>query len=121
MKPTPIFIALLVSTSLLSGCASWGLPIGMPLRNKTRFESEWCQYKKLKGFKALAVAGNLHGRYVSGWTSDCCEQQKATVDAVNHCEQRRRDRQIADACRVYAIGDEIVQGGKRGNTEDGCD
>jgi hypothetical protein len=90
----------------------------MPLRNKTRFQSEWAQYEKLKGFKALAVAGNLRGRYVSGWASNCCEQQKATVDALNYCEQRSHDRQIADACHVYAVGDKILrEGGERGDTE----
>lgn len=105
----------ILSLSLLAGCASWGRPIGIPLRNKTQFASEWNNYKKKPGFKALAVAGDLGGAYVSGWTSEFCEQQKATVEALKRCEERRRDRKIAGQCQVYAIGDEIYQ--RSSNTE----
>jgi hypothetical protein len=113
VKAGRTFSALLLSAVLLAGCASWGRPIGMPLRNKTRFASEWKDYTELPGFKALAVAGDLGGKYVSGWTSEYCEQQSATADALKNCEQRRRDRRIAGQCWVYAIGDEIYQGGRR--------
>jgi len=99
--------AWLVVLSLLGGCASWGTPIGIPLRNKTRFASEWKKYEGMAGFKALAVAGNLGGIYVSGWTSDYCEQQEATAEALQRCEERRRDRKISGPCRIYAVGNEI--------------
>jgi hypothetical protein len=113
VKPAATYVALLVVASLLGGCASWGRPIGIPLRNKTRFESEWKGYRELPGYKALAVAGDLGATYVSGWTSEYYEQQKATADALKSCEERRRDRRIAGECRVYAIGDEIFQEGRR--------
>lgn len=113
MKSAAAFIVFVLSASLLGGCASWGRPIGMPLRNKSRFTAEWNRYKEMPGFKALAVAGDLDRTYVSGWTSNCCEQQTAIADALQHCEQRRRDRRIRDECRVYAVGNEIYQGGRR--------
>ena len=113
MKPTATAVAFLLCAALLGGCASWGLPIGIPMRNKTQFASEWRRYEKMPGYKALAVAGDLDRKYVSGWTSHCCEQQKATAEALKHCEQRRRDRSISGECRVYAIGNEIYQGDGR--------
>jgi hypothetical protein len=113
VKVATTFVAILLSAALLGGCASWGRPIGMPLRSKTRFASEWTHYQKVSGFKALAVAGNLGGTYVSGWSSDDREQEQAIADALKHCEQRRRDRGIAESCRVYAIGDEVSQGESR--------
>lgn len=113
MKSAATFGVFLVSALLLGGCASWGRPIGIPLRNQTRFASEWESYRELPGFKALAVAGDLDGTYVSGWTSEYREQGKATADALNRCDERRRDRRIADECRIYAIGDKIFDAGGR--------
>jgi hypothetical protein len=113
VKPALVFGALLLSVALLDGCASWGRPIGVPLRNKTRFASEWKGYQERSGFKALAVAGDLGGTYVSGWTSEYREQKEATADALKGCEERRRDRRIRDECRIYAIGNEILQGAAR--------
>lgn len=113
MKAAAVVGAAVLSACILGGCASWGRPIGMPMRSKTRFASEWKDYAAMAGFKALAVAGDVDGLYVSGWTSEYCEQQRATADALRYCEQRRRDRRIAGECRVYAIGDEILRGGRR--------
>lgn len=83
-------------------------PIGVKLRKRTQFESEWKAYLKLSPFKSLAVAGDLNGVYVSGFAHDAATQELADEEALQHCEQRRRDRRIDDPCRTYAVGEDKV-------------
>jgi hypothetical protein len=113
MKAVATFCTFLLWVSLLGSCASWGRPIGVPLRSKTRFASEWKDYEELSGFKALAVAGDLGGTYVSGWASEYRHQEEATREALKSCEERRRDRRIVDECRIHAIGDKVLEAGGR--------
>jgi hypothetical protein len=113
VRAAALLSAIVLSALLLGACASWGRPIGIPMRNKTRFASEWKDYEAMSGFKALAVAGDPGGVYASGWTSEYCDQQKAVADALTYCEQRRLEHRIAGECRVYAIGNEIYRAGNR--------
>jgi hypothetical protein len=82
-------------------------PIGIELRSRTQFESEWNNYLRLPSAKSLAVAGDLNGVYVSGLAYDLQSTEAAVGAAIEYCEQRRIDRRIAADCRTYAIGDEI--------------
>jgi hypothetical protein len=94
----------------VAGCMrSGGSPMGVPLRERTQFESQWRSYQRLSGLKALAVAGDLEGVYVSGFAFSYPIQALADDEALETCEQRRTDRRIEDACRLYAIGDERVE------------
>ena len=90
----------------IGGCMrSGGSPMGIPLREVTRFESEWKNYQRLGPRKALAVAGDLDGVYVSGFAFAYPIQALANDEALESCEERRADRRIEDECRLYAIGD----------------
>ncbi len=101
---------LAASLVVASGCfRSGGSPMGVPLRSTTQFESEWRSYQRLTGLKALAVAGDLNGIYVSGFAWAYPIQELANEEALEGCEERRGDRRVQDACRLYAIGDEPVQ------------
>jgi hypothetical protein len=93
----------------LPGCWLPSQPIGIEMRNKTRFESEWQAYLDLPGPKALAVAGDLDGVYASGFAAGASNEQEATDQALRDCDDRRADRRIADPCQTYAIGDRITR------------
>jgi hypothetical protein len=103
-------LAALVSCLLaVGGCMrSGGSPMGVPLREMTQFESEWKNYQRLGSLKALAVAGDLNGVYVSGFAFAYPIQALANDEALENCEERRADRRVADECRLYAIGDDRV-------------
>jgi hypothetical protein len=88
---------------------SGGSPMGIRLRTMTRFESEWKNYQRLGSLKALAVAGDLNGVYVSGFAYAYPIQSLANDEALENCEERRADRRVEDACRLYAIGDDQVR------------
>jgi hypothetical protein len=88
---------------------SGGSPMGIPLREMTQFDSEWKNYQRLGPLKALAVAGDLNGVYVSGFAFAYPIQVLANDEALENCEERRVDRRVADECHLFAIGDDRVQ------------
>jgi len=91
------------------GCLrSGGSPMGIPLREMTQFESEWKNYQRLRPLKALAVAGDLNGVYVSGFAYAYPIQALANAEALESCEARRADRRVEQECRLYAIGDDPI-------------
>jgi hypothetical protein len=99
---------LLVAAAGLGACRSANQPIGVPLRDRTRWESEWNGYRRFEGEKALAVAGDIQGQFVTGIATGRATREEAVQAALEDCAQRRADRRLADECAVYAIGDEIV-------------
>ena len=98
---------MLACLFVVSGCfRSGGSPMGVALRDTTQFEAEWRNYQGLTGLKALAVAGDLQGVYVSGFSWAYPIQELANDEAMENCDERRLDRRIEDPCRLYAEGDE---------------
>lgn len=93
---------------LLSGCWLPGHPIGIDMRSKTQFQSEWKNYLEMKDPKALAVTGDVYGVYASGFADDAASEQAAVTKALRDCEDRRADKQIIAPCWTYAVGDEIL-------------
>ena len=91
-----------------AGCSSDGQPIGMPVNDRTRWESEWKSYQRFKGEKALALAGDVEGQFVTGIATGRATQEEAVQAAMDDCAQRRSDRRLTDACRLWAIGNEVV-------------
>jgi len=99
--------ALAVCLLAAGGCLrSGGSPMGIPLREVTQFESEWKNFQRLRPLKALAVAGDLDGVYVSGFAYAYPIQALANAEALENCDERRADRRVEQECRLYAIGDE---------------
>lgn len=102
-------VALLaIAAAVSSGCRSAAQPIGVPLNERTRWESEWRKYQRFEGQKAIAVAGDMQGQFVTGIATGRATQEEAVKAAMDDCAQRRVDRRLTDECRIYAIGNEIV-------------
>jgi hypothetical protein len=59
--------------------------------------------------KAIAVAGDLRGHYVSGAAHGEPTADAAAARALARCQERRADRRIGASCRMYAIGNEVVE------------
>jgi hypothetical protein len=101
-------LMLLVAAVPLGGCHGSARPIGIPLKKTSQFESEMNHYRALEPHKAIAVAGDVGGRYAMGYAHGLPSREAAIAEALAHCEQRRKDRRIEAECRLHAIGDEVV-------------
>lgn len=108
MRRTAWLALLLVATAGFAGCRSPAQPIGVPMRDRTRWEAEWRTYQRFEGPKALAVAGDMQGQFVTGIATGQATQEDAVKAAMEDCAQRRADRRLMEACRIYAIGNEVV-------------
>jgi len=101
-----------VAALALAGCVALDSdPMGLHMREKTRFESEWRRYVALPEAKALAVAGDPRGTYVSGIAHGEPSAEAAVARALVRCQERREDRRIEAPCRTYGIGNEVVEAG----------
>lgn len=110
MKRLAWVLVLLVVLALPAGCRSKAKPIGVPLRDRTRFDAEWSRYVQFEPHKALAVAGDIQGQYVTGFSLGKASRDEAVQSAMDACAQRRTDRRLEDECRLYAVEDEVVAG-----------
>jgi hypothetical protein len=115
MKMTPAphplaaaFLALLVAAAPLAGCRRSAGPIGIPLKQTSQFENEMQRYRGFDPHKAIAVAGDVGGRYAMGYAQGLRSREAAIAEALAYCEQRRKDRRIEAECRLHAVGDEVV-------------
>lgn len=104
MKARMLAIALMMAT--LAACVRISYPIGVPLPRSTRFETEWKHYLRLRPNKAMAVAGDMSGTYVTGYAFGYPNELAAVDAALEACEARRRDKRIDGQCRTHAIGDQ---------------
>lgn len=86
----------------LAGCRHAANPFAA---EETGFEAEWKRYVALPQFKAMAVAGDTNGVYVSGTSHGRSSWQEAIAEAYALCEKRRTERGISTPCRPHAIGE----------------
>jgi hypothetical protein len=97
--------AICAASLVLGGCYSFTSPIGVPLPDSSRFENEWKNYGRLKHNKAMCVAGDMSGVYVTGYSFGAATELGALEAAMTACEARRVDKRIDAPCRTYAVGD----------------
>jgi hypothetical protein len=105
--PAGAALALFLATSL-GGCLRSGTPMGVALRSPTQFDFELKRYREMASRKAMAVAGDVGGRYVIGYSHAYPTTDMAIESALEFCEQRRVERRIEAECRIYAVDDEVV-------------
>jgi hypothetical protein len=103
-----VIAACVLAAFTLLGCWLPGHPIGEEMRSKTQYHAEWNDYCVLPAPKALAIAGDVKGTYVSGFAAGAATEQQAIDEALRNCEQRRGDRRIAAPCQIYAVGNNAV-------------
>ena len=71
--------------------------------------SIWRDYRALPEQRALAIAGEFrHDRWVAGASGGHALSDEAEAGALRECQRRRVQRRMQAACRVYAVGDEVV-------------
>ncbi len=101
------FVRLAIGVLCACALAACTLPqrtLGIEMREQSRFQQQWKRYQKLEDFKALVIAGDVEGVYVSGFSYEMASTDEAVRAALDLCEQRRTDRRIVAPCRTVAIG-----------------
>ncbi len=69
----------------------------------------WRDYRALPAQRALAVAGEFRrDRWVAGASGGHVLQGEAEAAALRECRRRRAQQRMQAACRLYAVGDEVV-------------
>jgi len=69
----------------------------------------WDDYEALPSERAFAVAGSLkQERWVAGLSGGHATRVEAETGALRECQRRRHAQRMTDACRVYAVGNAIV-------------
>ena len=101
------FLLLLAAISA-GGCRSGASPMGVEFKRRTQFESEWSRYRELEPNKAVAIAGDIEGRYVLGYAHALASEASAIEAALADCERRRADRNLDAPCRLFAVNAERV-------------
>lgn len=78
----------------------------------------WRDYGTLPDQRALAIAGELerHERWVAGASGGHATRSDAEAGALRECARRRQEQRMQDACRLYAVGDEVVWPGPVGSS-----
>jgi hypothetical protein len=86
-----------------SGCAGSGPP-------KTLFERHYERYLSESHQKAMAIAGDLDGEWTYGYGYRFASTGLAIDKAFEECNRRRHDLNVVAECRLYAVGNEVVEG-----------
>lgn len=98
----------LLATFCMTGCVSPDTSMGVDFKRQTQFQSEWEMYLEFAPNKAMAITGDVEGRYVMGYSHLLPTEDMAIAEALEACELRRQDRKVDSPCSLYAIGDEPV-------------
>ena len=101
-------MSIVAASAILAGCGSSGTPMGVAFKTRTQFEVEWAHFLEFEPDKALAIAGDISGRFVLGYSFGYLTEDSAIEAAMEACELRRVDRRIDDDCTLYAVDDRLV-------------
>ena len=109
-RPLPQAVSGWSRYALLAlACAGGPLPRVDPVLAEV-----WSDYSELPDARALAVAGELHqDRWVMGSSGGHATEEAAAESAMRECRKHRAEQRTPAACRLYAVGDEIVWSGPR--------
>ena len=88
------------------GCTS------TPAKVDANLSAVWKEYRELPDARALAVAGNPRGdRFVAGLSGGHASSDEAAKSALRECGERRHRMMMPHACKLYAVGDDVVWSG----------
>jgi len=96
-------LALLSLSALLAGCTT-------DAPKKSLFERRFERYRSVALPKAMAVAGDLDGVWAAGYAHRGTSAGLSIIEALERCDRNRSRFGIAAECRIYAVGNQIVEG-----------
>jgi hypothetical protein len=97
------------SVALRLGCLLAAFACASERAPDPNLEKVWRDYRRLPDQRALAVSGNVeHDRFVAGSSGGHATIPDAEAAALRECGVRRLKMRQQAACKIYAIGDEIV-------------
>ena len=68
----------------------------------------WVRFLELPDERALAIAGDGRVRWIGEISGGHPSRAEAEQSALAACNEKRLRRRMRAACRVYAVGDEVV-------------
>jgi hypothetical protein len=77
---------------------------------KSEFERHFERYLSQSHQKAMAIAGDLDGEWTYGYGYRWRSTVLAIDKAFEECNRRRHDMDVVSECRLYAVGNEIIEG-----------
>jgi hypothetical protein len=102
----PSFVLALAAALAGAACST-------PGPAKPTFQRRFERSRSLPGSKAMAVAGDVHGRFASGIGYGYLSTGLAIDKALEECNVWRRSWKVASPCRLYAVEDQVVDGNPR--------
>ena len=109
MRSSILAAIAIVAQVGLAGCAGGVAPIGLELRERTSFQSDWKRYERVRSSKAFAYAGDPAGLAVTGMAYGMGSPIDAQARALDYCEEQRVARGLADPCVLLAVDEEILR------------
>lgn len=111
--PRQLGIVLVCQVLLFASSCASRQPIGFALhelQTEIRYCGEYKDFRKLPTPKALAVAGDPCGVFVSGlaYENDADrdgDSRRPDERAMERCDRRRVDRRVTEPCVLHVIGD----------------
>jgi hypothetical protein len=104
--------------ALLLGCLASLACSDIPIRqilsaasangqDNSTFAKSFRSYQYSRPYKALVLARG-DSNWAWGWASGDATMREALTNAFEHCEHSRTNMRIQEACRLYAVDDEVV-------------
>ena len=77
---------------------------------KSQFERHFERYLSASHQKAMAIAGDLNGEWTYGYGFAFKATGLAIDTAFVECNRRKHHLEISSECRLYAVGNEVIEG-----------
>ena len=77
---------------------------------KSAFERAFIRYRSQPHQKAMVLAGDVEGEWTFGTGYAWSTPGEAIDKAFEVCHSRKKDLSVPAECRLYAVGNEIVEG-----------
>jgi hypothetical protein len=97
-----------ISLAVAALAASAGCGASGP--RKSEFERHFERYLSQPHQKAMAIAGDLNAEWTYGYGYSFKSTGLAIDKAFEECNRRRHDLNVLSDCRLYAVGNEVIEG-----------
>lgn len=105
MKKLIRFALLSALLSIVYGCASdYNTFVGP----SDEINKAFMEYKALPGQKVFVVAFDPNGPWAYGYADSCATIEEAAKAAAIACDKHRKENQVLNKAKVFAINNDIV-------------